>query len=285
MLYYYYMVKIFTMVKGEIDIVTDWVLYHGSIFGYSNLYIIDNFSQDGTYDVLVNLKKKYGIHIFRCKDYKKKGEYMTLFLKTFSKNEFSFPIDIDEFIVLYDKSSNEISCDSNKIHTYIRSLPRSNAYKMHFIWSKNFIPDGYNRAVIDCNFGAYQDNNVGAYHYTEQRAKTFFHSSLFKGTIDHGNHYPTNDYFLTKLCLVHYHCRNLEQMKKKVYNNVYGLGYHPFNVNNLKNIIMKNPKIQGNQHINNQINILQKKYNIPIDTPNKTDIVLKPISEIILSIN
>ena len=70
-----------------------------------------------------------------------------------------------------------------------------------------------------------------------------------------------------------------------MYNNVYGLGYNPFNVNNLKNIIMKNPRIQGNQHINNQINILQKKYNIPIDTPNKTDIVLKPISEIILSIN
>ena len=55
------MVKIFTMVKGEVDIVKDWVLYHGSLFGYNNLYIIDNYSQDGTYETLLDLKNKYNI--------------------------------------------------------------------------------------------------------------------------------------------------------------------------------------------------------------------------------
>ena len=43
-------IKLFTMVKNEVDIVVDWVFYHGFIFGYSNLYIIDNYSEDGTYE-------------------------------------------------------------------------------------------------------------------------------------------------------------------------------------------------------------------------------------------
>ena len=53
------MVKIFTMVKDEVDIVEEWVVYHGHIFGFKNLYIIDNFSTDGTYQLLNTLKIKY----------------------------------------------------------------------------------------------------------------------------------------------------------------------------------------------------------------------------------
>ena len=42
--------KVFTMVKGENDIVEDWVLYHGHLFGFRNIYVIDNLSLDGTYE-------------------------------------------------------------------------------------------------------------------------------------------------------------------------------------------------------------------------------------------
>jgi hypothetical protein len=46
------------MVKGEVDIVTDWILYHGTLFGFNNLFIIDNYSSDGTFETLLQLKKK-----------------------------------------------------------------------------------------------------------------------------------------------------------------------------------------------------------------------------------
>jgi len=271
------MVKILTMVKDEVDIVKDWVLYHGSIFGYKNLYIIDNYSEDGTYNVLIDLKNKYEINVFQYKDYNKKGEYMTEFLRKFCKNEFVFPIDIDEFIVLYEKISNIVSCDINDIYKYIRSLPKSKAYKMNYIWTKVLIDNGYDRAAIDCNFGSYLD--CGSH------AKTFFHSALFKGNIDHGNHFQTNNYILTRLCLVHYHYRNLEQMKKKVYNNVLGLGYDPLSIEKLNNIIITNPCAPGNHHITNQINILENKYNTKIDSYCENDINLKPISDKLLLID
>lgn len=270
------MVKILTMVKDEIDIVKDWVLYHGSIFGYNNLYIIDNYSQDGTYNMLIDLKNKYGINVFQYKDYKKKGEYMTAFLKIFSKNEFTFPIDIDEFIVLYDKQSNVVSCDNNDIFKYINSLPKLNAYKMNYIFAKILIDNGYDRAAVDCKFGSYLDYGI--------KAKTFFHSSLFKGKIDHGNHFQTNNFLLTNLCLVHYHYRNLEQMKKKVFNNVLGFGYNPLNLNNLKNIMKRNPIALGNHHITNQINILENNYKTQIHSYCENDINLKPISDKLLLI-
>lgn len=270
------MVKIFTMVKGEVDIVKDWVLYHGAIFGYKNLYVIDNMSRDGTYETLMNLKNKYGINIFRAADYKKKGDYMTYFIKTYCKHEYAFPIDIDEFIVYYDKNNNTISCDNETIYNYIKQLPVSNAYKMNYIFSKNLANSGYKRAAIETEFGSYIDYG--------SHAKTFFHSKLFKGKIDHGNHYQTNDYYMTNFCLIHYHCRNLEQMKKKIYNNVVGLGYPPFDLNKLNQILKQNSTIEGNHHIKNQIQVLKNNYNIQLGTLLKTDISLKPVSDKILSI-
>jgi hypothetical protein len=114
--------KVFTMVKGEVDIVKDWVLYHGHMFGYSNLYIIDNYSRDGTWETLVNLKKQYNINIMRLPDYKKKGDYMTILLRTIGRGQMVFPIDIDEFIVHYNKKNNTISCDKDSIIEHIISL-------------------------------------------------------------------------------------------------------------------------------------------------------------------
>ena len=38
-----------TMVKDEVDIVEHWINYHGKLFGYENLFIVDNMSSDGTH--------------------------------------------------------------------------------------------------------------------------------------------------------------------------------------------------------------------------------------------
>jgi len=272
---YINMVKIFTMVKGENDIVKDWVLYHGSIFGYKNIYVIDNFSRDGTYETLVNLKNKYEINVCRLPDYKKKGVYMSTLIKTFSKNEFVFPIDIDEFIVCYDKTSNQISCDNETIYNNLKILTPNPCYKMNYINPKILKENGYNRATIESSHGSYSD-------YGNQ-AKTFFYSSLFNGNLDHGNHYNTNNYFLSNFCLVHYHARNLEQMKKKVYNNVSGLGYNPFDISKL--IEYSKIGCNGIHHVNHQISILQNTYKIPITVLEPTDIILEPISKKLLSLN
>jgi hypothetical protein len=77
----------------------------------------------------------------------------------------------------------------------------------------------------------------------------------------------------------------MDQMKKKVYNNVSGLGYHPFKINLLKKTIAINGNCAGYHHIKHQINILENKYSLSIESENPNDINLKPLSEKILSLD
>ena len=265
------MVKVFTMVKCEVDIVRDWVLYHGHLFGFNNLHVIDNLSLDGTYEELLQLEKDYAIHVYQLPDYKKKGDYMSSLIKQFGKNEFVIPLDIDEFIVHHDKTNNAISCDETLIKRTLATLPKANAYKMNYIMTYPSGTEGYPRATVESKHGVYSDYG--------SMAKTFFHSSLFRGKLDHGNHFNTQNYHLTKLCLVHYHCRNLEQMKKKIFNNVSGLGHDPLDLNSLKADALRNP--QGHHHINHQISVLEGRFVLPIEDPsissNKITISLTPI--------
>lgn len=267
------MVKVFTMVKGEADIVEDWVLYHGSLFGYENLYIIDNYSLDGTFKVLIGLNKKYNINITRLPNYKKKGDYMTYLLRSVAKDEIVFPIDIDEFIVYYDKTNKLINCDTFFINNYVNSFPQFPVFKMNYINSKILKLNGYDRATRECKYGLYED--YGEY------AKTCFRSNLFKDKIDHGNHYPTNKYILTNLCLIHFHTRNLDQIKKKVYNNVKGLGHDPFNLQNLKMNLKNEPSMFGWHHIDKQIKILEKTFVISVEAANSEDIDFTPFNNYI----
>ena len=122
------MVKLFTMVKDEVDIIQDWLIYHGSMFGFNNLYVIDNNSTDGTFEILKTFSDR--IFLKREEDYSKKGIYINQLINQYCKNDIAFPIDIDEFIVLYD---NNISTNKQEILDYINNLPKHSVYKCNYI--------------------------------------------------------------------------------------------------------------------------------------------------------
>ena len=255
------MIKIFTMVKDEVDIVYDWIVYHSSIFGIDNIYVVDNYSTDGTYEILE--KNIPSTNLFREKNYKKKGIFMTYLMNTYAKNMIAFPIDIDEFIVYYH--NKKIYVDKKLILYYLTNLPKYRVYKADFIWSLITNQDGYNRATIESTEGKYKSiNNLG---------KSFVNTTYFNGKFDHGNHIKCNDYFLTKICLIHFHSRNLPQMKKKILNNILGLGYKN-NIYYLKNLLNNDIFCSGNHHIKNQIQILENNYKLEIAEHNKNNIDL-----------
>jgi len=268
------MVKILTMVKDENDIVRDWVIYHGKLFGYKNLYVIDNYSRDGTWEILQEFKGR--INMFRLHNYKKKGDYMTYLLRRFCKNNIVFPIDIDEFIVYYNDKKNKISCNKQLIHFYLSKLPNFPIFKMNYIQGLITEKNGYQRATCESQIGTYNDCG--------DHAKVFLKSNLFRGVLDHGNHYQTNHYIKSHLCLVHFHCRNLLQMKRKIFNNIVGLGYTPFNINNLENILKMNPICPGNHHIRNQLALLKKEYQLPISSKEDNHTLLEPLTKKIINL-
>ncbi len=267
-------IKLFTMVKDEIDIVEDWLKYHGTLFGYKNLYIIDNMSSDGTFEKLQEYKSK-GIFLIQKSDYKLKGEYMNKLINHPNCGDYdiAYPIDIDEFIVYYDKETETIL--PFRTVTYFNTLPMSNTvFKTNYIQGliSNDSDTGYTRATIESELGLYDDYN--------DMAKSFFNKHRWNDKIDHGNHYKTSNYFLTDLCLVHYHCRNLEQMKKKVINNVNGLGFDATNMIQLQ----QNTKGIGNHHVRHMINILNNEFTINTNSnrgENGQIVCLKPLSTFI----
>lgn len=274
------MIKIFTMVKDECDIIEDWILYHGNIFGYHNLYIVDNESGDGTYEIIQKYQEK-GVNVYRHPNYLEKGNIMKELINN-NLCTIAFPLDIDEFIVYYHKESNKISIDN--IVTYLHTLIETDnitannigLYKCDYIHSKLSTPSkqGYNRAVLECTRGRYDNNR------TKNMTKAFFDTRKWNGNIDHGNHFNTySEYIMSNLCLVHYHKRNLQQHKKKVINNIEGLGYNPNDLNALKQL--ENGCI-GSHHVKEMIRILENKYSINTNEPvYSTDIRLTPISNFI----
>lgn len=265
------MVKIFTMVKDECDIVKDWILYHGYLFGFNNIFIIDNYSTDGTFEIINEFKEH--IHIFREHDYKLKGIYMTRLINKFSNvDELSFPVDIDEFIVLYNKEKNVIQTDKNIILNYLLTLPKIDLYKMNYIISNPTEESGFKQATVESKYGEYC-NYKG-------HAKSFINMTLYNNVIDHGNHIFKDYYFLSDLCLIHFHERNLEQIKKKIYNNCVGLG-HNINLDELK--LCKN--IDGIHHIEKMILILENNYKLNCSSYDDTNVNLIPFSNKVKELN
>ena len=65
-----------TMVKDEVDIVEHWINYHGKLFGYKNLFIVDNMSSDGTFGLCKKYRDKYGINLKKHPHYLEKGKEM-----------------------------------------------------------------------------------------------------------------------------------------------------------------------------------------------------------------
>lgn len=296
-------IKLFTIVKDETDIVAEWVHYHGQIFGYSNLYIIDNMSTDGTYEKLLNLKQNHGCSVVQMADYKLKGEYMSRSIGVFCsdktddgnyKTPIAYPLDIDEFIACYDKETHTVSCDKSKILAYFNDVivpkiinKEHVCFKTNYVISK-IISDtpnncvGYNNAVLECSHGTYS-STFG------DNAKTFFSSKYIIENniqIDHGNHFYTRVYFMTDLVLIHYHCRSYEQMVKKIYNNVNGFNYPVNNVKLLHNYLNSS----GFHHVKNRIDMLNGTYKLCIEQsnettlPSETHISLAPIIECMTAI-
>ena len=238
-----------TMVKDESDIVEKWIEYYGKIFSFHNLYIIDNCSTDGTYEIC----KKYiskGVRVFQEANYESKGQFMTK-IKNSIDCDFFLPIDIDEFIVYFDKQ-DFVRCDN--IIEYFTELKNTNPYDALFKMTE------IHPILTNNDTDLLKQFTHG--HYTDiyNLSKSFLQSKNIKLTspIDHGYHMPSDTYIPTKLAIIHYHNRSEPQIRKKITNNIIGLGYK-IELKFLKKLVEthKDNLFSGKHHVLSAISILE----------------------------
>lgn len=241
-------IVIFTMVKNEDDIIREWIEYHGKIFGYNNLYIIDNNSDDNTFEICKEYTGK-GLFLKQEDDYLKKGEYTTCYSKNTNCDIF-IPLDIDEFLVYYNKDNNTVS--KNNIVSYLENLLQSNVgiFKMNYLYPLKTNNDEGLQKFTHCILSNHFKDDVKDY------GKTFIINKNVNNNFefDHGNHVPVTNYIYSNLQLIHYQTRSHSQLLKKTFANVIGLGYN-LELNELKKLSMNNAC--GKHHVDRMIYIME----------------------------
>ena len=114
-------IRIFSFIKNEIHLIEEWLKHHGPLANWWGLHIIDNGSTDGTTMILNRYKKKFGINVYHCDDFKSKGTLVTDMIKKYNKQPgVCIALDGDEFICLY--KNNKIDKNIDNIKKYIQSI-------------------------------------------------------------------------------------------------------------------------------------------------------------------
>ena len=115
------------MQRNEDICLEPWVRYHGYLFGFENIFIIDHGSDSRKTVSLLSQFEDAGMSITRLPadaDYKDKGRYIAEEINRVDALEsfdFVFPIDCDEFLFL-KREDGTPSCSRTEIHKYLEEF-------------------------------------------------------------------------------------------------------------------------------------------------------------------
>ena len=161
------------MQKDEVHLLEPWLAYHGQMFGFDNLYVLDNGStHPGVLLTLARYAGK-GVHVdyspCRRDHYLHKGDVVGGVihrLEVAGRHDFYFPTDCDEFIL--KQTQWGFTCDRAAIHAHLKTLKgEQRTLRIPFqLGNHPLLPD--------------------LYHYFTF-TKTFYAADTF-GWTDHGHH-------------------------------------------------------------------------------------------------
>ena len=217
--YNYMYIRIFSYVKNEKIFIDKWLNHHAKISKWYMLHVVDNMSNDGTWEILQHYKKTKGINIYRHDDYSQKGVYLSSLIKRYDKQDsIAIPIDGDEFICL-KKPTGELTNNTGKIRDYISNLDTSgHMYSTHGTL--------FTVPTKPYNKDPFTEITRWKWHWdTPSTSKKFYNTKTFKKT-DHGNHNGISDnknYKSTDLVYLHYHDIGRDHYKQKCEQDVASL--------------------------------------------------------------
>lgn len=161
------------MQKDEHLLLGPWLSYYGALFGFENLFVLDNGSVRADVRTTLAEFERHGVHVDRDhsgrEHYRRKGEVVgdsLLTLQAFGSYDFLLPLDCDEFLAL--RTNGRFSFAPPDIDQYLESLlGEARVLRVPFQLANHPVqPDIYHHF---------------AFH------KVFFTGGSFV-SVDHGNH-------------------------------------------------------------------------------------------------
>lgn len=222
--------KVFTMVKNEMDIIPYFIKYYSYLFGINNIHIIDNNSNDKTYDFLKNIKKEYDkFHLLQTPEdfnFINKKKMLSKQVNKYKNDcKYIFILDVDEFIFSLDNNITKQFriMDTKTSDDLVVRMPDYLCYnyKNNFIENNEFIDD--DKLCLRNNY-----------------AKCIFTNKSFNDLKDNGNHnFDIKDYLITDLRILHFHTRSRERtIHKKI--NLLTSYYGNFDIEKLNKLVPGN---------------------------------------------
>ena len=91
--------KLFLMTRNEIELIEDWLKYHGFLFGFENIYILDGSDDQRVFDIYKKYKP-FGLHVkISSTGLNGLAEELTLLMhEKKGLNNFLIKLDTDEFL-------------------------------------------------------------------------------------------------------------------------------------------------------------------------------------------
>lgn len=180
------------MQRNESELLEPWIKYHGALFGYENLFIFDNGSDNPKVKRILEHYITIGVHVDnqfpRPEDYLDKGKILTDCAQRINETggyDFFFPLDCDEFLAFHTEDG-KVSCNFDKIKDYLTYLPKSDT-TYHVI--RNYL------------------NIIGSPDYFQEHPgnKVFFSNQLIV-PLDHDLHLTSSSAETAPCEIVYIHC-------------------------------------------------------------------------------
>lgn len=228
--------KIFCMTKDEYDLIEDFIVYHGYLFGYDNIVIIDNNSTDSRVIDVYEKYKLLGLTVVSEPSYvgSDQGIAFTKWMNQYKDScEFLIGLDTDEF--MFGLNENNYEFDKKYITELLNTIPTNVTYlKVNITplvllepempyYNNNFVENPARNMTTFTN----EKENIGK----ALRTKVFYRSNAFVNT-ENGNHTGRVSWGNTQISTIgyiHFHYTGPKRLYERSRNVVRAYKYVDIN--------------------------------------------------------
>ena len=181
------------MQRNEELCLQPWLAYHGYLFGFENLYVLDHGSDSAIVKATLGLFERFGVNVLRLPasaNYAEKGAMVSAVLgraDAAKRYDLLFPLDCDELVMMRDEAGQP-SCGKAELLRYLATLRGASA---PLLVTENFLNSL---------------NSPGGF-WALPYQKVFFTGGHI-AEVDHGSHsctVPTPSPLPTRMVYAHYH--------------------------------------------------------------------------------